>query len=189
VRDAVAAVHRNIGLRQSDDWQTQSTLSVLGAAGGRVVAGSPLCSRLGGLSPGQRRFCQLYEDHMPSVARAVQLGVAECQRQFRFRRWNCSTAAPQQTGNTNASSSLFGRITDIGLSTLLLRPPPIVVRSIAIFLSVCLPVCPLAYLKNRISKLHEIFCTCYLQPCLCPPPVTGNTLCTSGFADDVIFSP
>ena len=71
---------RNIGLRQSAAWQTQSTLSVLGTAGGRVVAGSPLCSRLRGLSPGQRRFCQLYEDHMPSVARAVQLGVAECQR-------------------------------------------------------------------------------------------------------------
>ena len=28
-------------------------------------------------------------------------------------------------------------------------------------MSVCLSVCPLAYLKIHLSKLHEIFCTCY----------------------------
>jgi len=34
--------------------------------------------------------------------------------------------------------------------------------SVSVGLSVCLSVCPLAYLKNHMSKLHEIFCTCYL---------------------------
>ena len=106
-------LRRNLGLRESGARQTQSSLSVLGGAGGRILGSSPLCSRLRGLSPGQRRFCHLYEDHMLSVARAVRLAVDECHRQFRFRRWNCSTA-PQQTGNTNVTSSLFGHVTDIG---------------------------------------------------------------------------
>jgi len=29
---------------------------------------------------------------------------------------------------------------------------------------VCMSVCPLAYLKNHMFKLHEIFCTCYMWP-------------------------
>jgi len=48
-------------------------------------------------------------------------------------------------------------------------------------------VCPLAYLKNNASKLHEIFCTYY--------PGRGSVLlwrmchmlCTSGFVNDVMF--
>jgi len=44
---------------------------------------------------------------------------------------------------------------------------------------VCVSVCPLAYLKNHISKFHEIFCTCD----------HGSVIwCTSGFVDDVMFS-
>jgi len=78
-----------------------------------ALGSSALCARLSGLSPGQRRFCQLYEDHMPSVAGGVRLAVTECQRQFRYRRWNCSTAS-HHTGNTNVTSSLFGHVTDIG---------------------------------------------------------------------------
>jgi len=35
-------------------------------------------------------------------------------------------------------------------------------------LSVCLFVCPLAYLKSRMSKCHPIFCTCYLWSWLVP---------------------
>ena len=41
---------------------------------------------------------------------------------------------------------------------LLLRPGR--VRSFAMSACVCLYVCPLAYLKSDMSKLHEIFCTC-----------------------------
>jgi len=37
-------------------------------------------------------------------------------------------------------------------------------------MSVCLSICPLAYLKKHMFKLHEIFCTCY--PWLGPPPTT-----------------
>ena len=51
---------------------------------------------------------------MHSVASGVRLAVAECQRQFRFRRWNCSTATPHTAANTNVTSSLFGHVTDTG---------------------------------------------------------------------------
>ena len=104
---------RNLGLRDSGLRQTRSSHFVLGGAGDVTVGSSPLCGRLGGLSPGQRRFCQLYEDHMPTVASGVRLAVTECQRQFRFRRWNCSTV-PLHTGNTNMTSSIFGHVTNIG---------------------------------------------------------------------------
>ena len=84
-----------------------------------------------------------------------------------------------------------------GLITLL----PVGVQSIiclcvrpSICLFVCLSVCLcyyyyyylLAYLKNRMSKFHQIFCTCgcgsvlHWHQCY--------TLCTSGFVDDVMFS-
>jgi len=50
---------------------------------------------------------------------------------------------------------------------------PGVVQSIVIGVSVCLSVflyvCSLAYLKNYMSVLHEIFCTCYLWLWLGPP--------------------
>ena len=104
---SVMTLFRNLGLREAGTWQSGP-------------GGAALCSRLGGLSRGQRRFWQLYDDHMPSVARAARLAVAECQRQFRYRRWNCSTVPQQQqqTGSANVtSSSLFGHVTDIGLLT------------------------------------------------------------------------
>jgi len=57
------------------------------------------------------------------------------------------------------------------------------VRSIVITVSVCLSVCPLAHLKNRVSKFHHIFCTCYLWPWR-----DLTTTQYSRFVDDVIFS-
>lgn len=55
-----------------------------------LVGTSPVCSRIPGLSPGQRKFCQLYQDHMRSVMRGAAAAVSECRWQFNFRRWNCS---------------------------------------------------------------------------------------------------
>jgi len=39
--------------------------------------------------------------------------------------------------------------------------------SVSVCLSVCLFVCPLAYLKNRMAKFHQIFYTCYMLPRQC----------------------
>jgi len=50
-------------------------------------------------------------------------------------------------------------------------------------------VCPLAYLRNRVSKHREIFCTLYPRPWLSPAPTTVQYMsCTSAFVDDVMFS-
>ncbi|KDR10543.1 Protein Wnt-5a [Zootermopsis nevadensis] len=70
-----------------------------------LIGASPLCTQISGLSPGQTKLCQLYQDHMSGVGRGARAGIAECQWQFRHRRWNCSTAH---------DSSLFGPMLKIG---------------------------------------------------------------------------
>lgn len=56
-----------------------------------VDSNSDACTQLKGLTQGQMRLCELYPDHMASVSRGAKAGIAECQWQFRNRRWNCST--------------------------------------------------------------------------------------------------
>ncbi|XP_064633228.1 protein Wnt-5a-like [Lineus longissimus] len=56
-----------------------------------ILGAQPICHQLPGLSPGQKKLCMLYQDHMPSISRGARVGIQECQWQFRFRRWNCST--------------------------------------------------------------------------------------------------
>ncbi|XP_043218569.1 protein Wnt-5b-like [Amphibalanus amphitrite] len=72
----------SLGLQGLDVWRSPQMY---------VVGTSPLCARIPGLSPGQRRLCQLRQDHMSSVGRGARAGIAECQHQFRTSRWNCST--------------------------------------------------------------------------------------------------
>jgi len=43
-------------------------------------------------------------------------------------------------------------------------------HSVSVCLSACMSVC--SHLKNHVSKLHEIFCTCYMWPWLDPPMTT-----------------
>ena len=56
-----------------------------------LVGSSPMCSQIPGLSSGQTKLCQLYQDHMSTVVRGGRASLSECQWQFRNRRWNCST--------------------------------------------------------------------------------------------------
>ena len=51
--------------------------------------------------------------------------------------------------------------------------------------SVCLFVCPRAYLCNYKSDLYQIFNACYLWPWLGPPLAA---LCISGFTDNGMFA-
>jgi len=92
-------------MQSSQLWQRPDMLVLGGSAG-------PVCVQLEGLSAGQRRMCQLYPDHMASVARGVGMGISECQYQLHGRRWNCST--------TN-DSSVFGPILSAGKSLRCLR--------------------------------------------------------------------
>lgn len=70
-----------------------------------IIGAQPLCSQLAGLSRGQKKLCQLYQDHMQYIGEGAKTGIRECQYQFRHRRWNCSTVD---------NSSVFGRVMQIG---------------------------------------------------------------------------
>lgn len=70
-----------------------------------IIGAQPLCSQLVGLSQGQKKLCQLYQDHMQYIGEGAKTGIRECQHQFRHRRWNCSTVD---------NSSVFGRVMQIG---------------------------------------------------------------------------
>ncbi|KAM9311450.1 protein Wnt-5b [Gastrophryne carolinensis] len=70
-----------------------------------IIGAQPLCSQLSGLSPGQRKLCQLYQDHMVYIGEGAKTGIKECQHQFKQRRWNCSTVD---------NASVFGRVMQIG---------------------------------------------------------------------------
>ncbi|KAA8580158.1 hypothetical protein FQN60_005693, partial [Etheostoma spectabile] len=70
-----------------------------------IIGAQPLCSQLSGLSQGQRKLCQLYQDHMIYIGDGAKTGIKECQFQFRQRRWNCSTVD---------NTSVFGRVMQIG---------------------------------------------------------------------------
>ncbi|MEE6478046.1 hypothetical protein FKM82_011721 [Ascaphus truei] len=70
-----------------------------------IIGAQPLCSQLTGLSPGQRKLCQLYQDHMVYIGEGAKTGIKECQYQFKQRRWNCSTVD---------NNSVFGRVMQIG---------------------------------------------------------------------------
>lgn len=72
-----------------------------------IIGAQPLCSQLAGLSKGQKKLCQLYQDHMQYIGEGAKTGIRECQYQFRHRRWNCSTVD---------NSSVFGRVMQIGKS-------------------------------------------------------------------------
>ncbi|CAM2097721.1 unnamed protein product [Caretta caretta] len=70
-----------------------------------IIGAQPVCSQLPGLSPGQRKLCQLYQEHMVYIGEGAKNAIKECQYQFRQRRWNCSTVD---------NVSVFGRVMKIG---------------------------------------------------------------------------
>lgn len=43
-----------------------------------------------GLAPRQRALCQSRPDAIIIIGEGAQLGINECQYQFRYGRWNCS---------------------------------------------------------------------------------------------------
>lgn len=75
-----------------------------------IIGAQPVCSQLPGLSPGQRKLCQLYQEHMVFIGEGARSAIKECQYQFRQRRWNCSTVD---------NTSVFGRVMKIGRSSVL----------------------------------------------------------------------
>lgn len=49
-----------------------------------------ICNKIPGLAPRQRAICQSRPDAIIVIGEGAQLGINECQYQFRYGRWNCS---------------------------------------------------------------------------------------------------
>lgn len=49
-----------------------------------------ICNKIPGLAPRQRALCQSRPDAIIIIGEGAQLGINECQYQFRYGRWNCS---------------------------------------------------------------------------------------------------
>lgn len=56
----------------------------------------------------QRRLARESPGVLSAVAKGARMAVAECQHQFKQRRWNCSTR------NFLRGKNLFGKIVDRG---------------------------------------------------------------------------
>lgn len=67
------------------------SLSVRRALSSVVALGANIiCNKIPGLAPRQRAICQSRPDAIIVIGEGAQMGINECQYQFRFGRWNCS---------------------------------------------------------------------------------------------------
>ncbi|EGW11880.1 Protein Wnt-6 [Cricetulus griseus] len=64
-----------------------------------VMDPTSICRKARRLAGRQAELCQAEPEVVAELARGARLGVRECQFQFRFRRWNCSS-----------HSKAFGRV-------------------------------------------------------------------------------
>ncbi|XP_050195209.1 LOW QUALITY PROTEIN: protein Wnt-6 [Myiozetetes cayanensis] len=56
-----------------------------------VMDPNSICRKTKRLAGKQAELCQLEPEIVQEVAKGTKLGVRECQYQFRFRRWNCTS--------------------------------------------------------------------------------------------------
>uniref|UniRef100_A0A8C1T5W6 Protein Wnt n=1 Tax=Cyprinus carpio TaxID=7962 RepID=A0A8C1T5W6_CYPCA len=66
-------------------WYILLALSSVVALGANII-----CNKIPGLAPRQRAICQSRPDAIIVIGEGAQLGINECQYQFRYGRWNCS---------------------------------------------------------------------------------------------------
>ncbi|CAL1289142.1 unnamed protein product [Larinioides sclopetarius] len=66
---------------------------------------SIICSKIPGLTPAQQKMCQDRPDLIVAIGDGARMGIAECQKQFRYKRWNCTAIG---------SSYVFGHVVVIG---------------------------------------------------------------------------
>ena len=106
------------------------------------------------------------------------------------------TDGRQHIANVNASSRslMNAKSRNYDLITFINFPSPCKgakycnLRWACLCLFVCLSLRPLAYFKDHTTRLHQISCTCYLCRGLVLLWRQCNTLCTSGFVDNVMFA-
>jgi len=70
-----------------------------------------ICNRIPGLTPQQRRICQQKPEALAVISNGVRVGLNECQRQFKNKRWNYTVMS---------GANLFGHLVMIGKLPLIL---------------------------------------------------------------------
>lgn len=68
-----------------------------------------ICGKIHGLTAKQRLLCAAKPDAMVAISNGAKLGLAECQEQFKYHRWNC-TAIGSRNG--------FGHVVVVGMCVL-----------------------------------------------------------------------
>ncbi|XP_031569965.1 protein Wnt-2b-A-like [Actinia tenebrosa] len=89
-----AVIFLSLPHQSCSHWWFMSQVYALGA--------KVMCNSIAGLVTIQRQICRENPDVMISVGKGAKLGIHECQYQFLYQRWNCSTA--------ERDASLFGKV-------------------------------------------------------------------------------
>ncbi|XP_050448575.1 protein Wnt-10a [Cataglyphis hispanica] len=58
------------------------------------VSGSVVCNGIPGLTKEQRELCHRNPDVTVAATKGLQMAISECQHQFMWHRWNCSSLTP-----------------------------------------------------------------------------------------------
>lgn len=72
-----------------------------------VSGNSVVCNGVPGLTKEQRELCHRNPDVTVAAVKGLQMAISECQHQFMWHRWNCSSLTP--SSRTQQSSVLFQR--------------------------------------------------------------------------------
>lgn len=71
-----------------------------------ALSAEQICNKIPGLTYKQRMLCAAKPDAMVAISNGAKLGLAECQEQFKYHRWNC-TAIGSRNG--------FGHVVVVGM--------------------------------------------------------------------------
>lgn len=87
---------------------SQSYTSSIHSGFSSVVAlgASIICNKIPGLAPRQRIICQSRPDAIIVIGEGAQMGINECQFQFKNGRWNCSALGER---------TVFGKELKVGM--------------------------------------------------------------------------
>ena len=71
-----------------------------------ALGASIICNKIPGLAPRQRTICQSRPDAIIVIGEGAQMGINECQFQFKHGRWNCSALGER---------TVFGKELKVGM--------------------------------------------------------------------------
>lgn len=72
-----------------------------------VSGNAVVCKGIPGMTKEQRELCHRNPDVTVAAIKGLQMAISECQHQFMWHRWNCSSLTP--SSRTQQSSVLLQR--------------------------------------------------------------------------------